>query len=67
MEDFWLIVTPRRVKISQKASAPPMRVPAERLVRDIRRAARKRHSAEGNIRIVMEGLGSEGSVENTGK
>ncbi len=42
--------------MSQKSSVPPTRVPAERLVRDIRRAARKRHSAEGNIRIVMEGL-----------
>jgi hypothetical protein len=37
------------------------------VVRDIRRAARKHHSAEGNIRIVMEWLGSEESVENIGK
>jgi transposase len=56
MEDFWLIVTPRRVKISQKSSAPPTRVPAEKLVRDIRRATRKHHSADGKIRIVSEGL-----------
>jgi transposase len=53
--------------MSQKSSDPPMRVPAERLVRDIRRDARKRHSAEGDIRIVMEGLGSAESVENIGK
>jgi hypothetical protein len=46
-EDFWLIVTPRRVKMSQKFSAPPTRVPAEKLVRDIRRATRKHHSTEG--------------------
>ena len=26
-DDFWLIVTPRRMKMSQKSSAPPMRVP----------------------------------------
>ena len=53
--------------MSQKSSAPPARVPAEKLVRDIRRAARKRHSAKGSIRIVMEGLGSEESIENIGK
>jgi hypothetical protein len=28
---------------------------------------RKHHSAEGKIRIVMEGLGSEESIENIGK
>jgi hypothetical protein len=56
VEDFWLIVTLRRVKMSQKSSVPPTRVPAEKLVRDIRRAMRKHHSAEGNIRIVMEVL-----------
>jgi hypothetical protein len=54
MEDFWLIVTPRRVKMSQKSSVPPARVPAEKLVRDIRRATRKHHSAEDKIRIVLE-------------
>jgi hypothetical protein len=30
-----------------------MRVPAKKLVRDMRRAARKHHSAENEIRIVM--------------
>jgi hypothetical protein len=66
-EDFWLIVTPRRVKMSQKSSAPPARVPAEKLVRDVCRAAPKHHSAEGNIRSVSEGLESEESIENTEK
>ena len=42
--------------MSQKFSAPPSRVLAERLVRDIRRAMRKHHSADGKIRIVSEGL-----------
>ena len=55
-EDFWLIVTPRRVKMSQESSAPPTRVPAEKLVRDTRHATRKHHSAEDKIRIVLEGL-----------
>jgi transposase len=42
--------------MSQKSSAPPVRVPAEKLVRDIRRARRKHHSAEDKIRIVLEGV-----------
>ncbi len=43
--------------MSQKSSAPPTRLPAEKLVRGIRRATRKHHSAEDKIRIVLEGLG----------
>jgi hypothetical protein len=43
--------------MSQKSFAPPARVRAEKLVRDICRAKRKRHSAEDKIRIVLEGLG----------
>jgi hypothetical protein len=43
------------------------RVPAEKLVRDIRCATRKHHSAEDKIRIVPEGLGSKESIENNGK
>ena len=42
--------------MSQKSPAPPTRVQAEELVRDIRRAKRKHHSAEDKIRIVLEGL-----------
>ena len=51
--------------MSQKSSAPPTRVPAEKLVRDIRRATRKHHSAEDKIRIVLivlEGLRGEEST-----
>ena len=38
------------------------RVPdsAEQTVRDIRRATRRRHSAEEKIRIVLEGLRGDG-------
>ena len=43
--------------MSQKSSAPPSCVPAEKLVRDIRRATRKHHYTEDKIRTVMEGLG----------
>ena len=38
------------------------RQPAERVVRDIRRATRKHHSAEDKIRIVLEGLRGEDSI-----
>ena len=41
--------------MSQKSSAPPTRVPAQKLVRDTRRVTRKHHSADGKIRIVLEG------------
>ena len=42
--------------MSQKSTGVPTRVPAEKLVRDIRRATRKHHSAEDKIRIVSKGL-----------
>lgn len=48
--------------MSQKSSAPTAKAPAERLVRDIRRATRKHHSAEDKIRIVLEGLRGEESI-----
>jgi transposase len=35
---------------------------SERIVKDIRRATRKRHSAEEKIRIVLEGLRGEHSI-----
>jgi hypothetical protein len=40
------------------------RVPesAEKTVRDIRRATRQHHSAEGKIRIVLEGVRGEDSI-----
>lgn len=53
--------------MSQKSSAPPARVPAEKLVRDIRGATRKRHAAECKVRIVQEGSFFEESIENTEK
>ena len=55
--------------MSQKSSAPAARagataakVPAERVVRDIRRRTRKQHSAEEKIRVVLEGLRGEDSI-----
>ena len=36
--------------------------PADKLVRDIRRKTRKRHSSEEKIRIVLEGLRGEESI-----
>ncbi|MCX7369037.1 MAG: hypothetical protein NTX90_09070 [Alphaproteobacteria bacterium] len=53
--------------MSQKSSAPPTRVPTGELVRDIRRATRKDHSADGKIRIVLEGLVFGQNIENTKK
>ena len=43
-------------------AAPPRKTPAEQVVRDIRRATRKQHSAEEKIRIVLEGLRGEESI-----
>ena len=54
--------------MSPKSSAPAARAgtnakaPAEQVVRDIRRATRKHHSAEDKIRIVLEGLRGEDSI-----
>ncbi len=58
--------------MSQKSAAPPApaparaprtaKAPAERVVRDIRRATRKQYSAEEKIRIVLEGLRGEDSI-----
>jgi hypothetical protein len=41
--------------MSQRSSALTPKTPAERVVRDIRRATREHHSAEDKIRIVLEG------------
>jgi transposase len=46
--------------MSHKSAAP--KTPAERVVRDIRRATRKHYSAEDKIRIVLEGLRGEDSI-----
>lgn len=46
--------------MSHKSAAP--KPPADRVVRDIRRATRKHYSAEDKIRIVLEGLRGEESI-----
>ncbi len=53
--------------MSQKSSAPPMRVPAKKLLRDIRRATRKQHSTEDTILIVPEELRCDGDIKNIGE
>src|SRR4051812_28592609 len=40
----------------------PVKAPAERSVKDIRRATRRRFSAEEKIRVVLEGLRGEESI-----
>ena len=37
----------------------PVRMPAEQIVKDIRRATRRHFSAENKIRIVLDGLRGE--------
>ncbi len=44
----------------QKSEHPEL--PSERLVKNIRRATRKRHSSEEKIRIVLDGLRGESSI-----
>ena len=46
--------------MSQKSNSP--KLSSERLVRDIRRAARKQYSVEEKIRIVLDGLRGEHSI-----
>src|SRR3954471_2966931 len=48
--------------MSQRSSVPTTKAPAEQVMRDIRRATRKPHSAEDKIRIVLEGLRGEDSI-----
>jgi transposase len=48
--------------MSQKSATLNPKPPAERVVRDIRRATRRHCSAEDKIRIVLEGLRGEDSV-----
>ena len=38
------------------------KLPSERIVKNIRRATRKRHSSEEKIRIVLDGLRGESSI-----
>ncbi len=46
--------------MSQKSDSP--KASSERLVKDIRRATRRQHSAEEKIRIVLDGLRGEHSI-----
>jgi len=46
--------------MSQKSGAA--KLSSERIVKDTRRATRKHHSAEGKIRIVLDGLRGEYSI-----
>src|SRR5499426_4355640 len=45
-----------------RQKSEPVKAPAEQIVKDIRRATRRRFSAEEKIRIVLEGLRGEESV-----
>jgi len=45
----------------RQKSRPP-KEPSERVIKDIRRATRKRYSAEEKIRIVLDGLRGEDSI-----
>jgi transposase len=59
-EDFWFIVAPEGgAKMTQKSGPTET---AEQHVRDIRRATRKKYSAEEKIRIVLAGLRGEYSI-----
>jgi len=57
---FWLIIAQGEAKMRQKQEAKPGS--AEKTVRDIRRATRRRHSSEEKIRIVLDGLRGESSI-----
>jgi transposase len=57
---FWLIIARGAAKMRQKQEAKPGS--AEKTIRDIRRATRRRHSSEEKIRIVLEGLRGEDSI-----
>ncbi len=48
------------MEIRQKSGN--LKEPAEKVVKDIRRATRKRHSSEEKIRIVLEGLRGDDSI-----
>jgi len=48
--------------MSQNSFVPPVRVPAEKLVRDIRLATREHLFLEDKIRIVLEGLRGQESI-----
>lgn len=45
-----------------RTKSPTSKAPAERVLKDIRRATRRHFSAEDKIRIVLEGLRGEDSI-----
>src|SRR5580698_7731976 len=45
-----------------RTKSPGPKAPAERVLKDIRRATRKHYSAEDKIRIVLDGLRGEDSI-----
>ncbi len=45
-----------------RTKSGPQKPTAEKTIKDIRRATRKRYSAEEKIRIVLEGLRGEDSI-----
>ena len=45
-----------------KSKSVPQKAPAERVVKDIRRANRKLYNAEEKIRVVLDGLRGEDSI-----
>ena len=45
-----------------RTKSPSLKAPAERVLKDIRRATRKHYSAEDKIRIVLDGLRGEDSI-----
>jgi transposase len=45
-----------------RTKSPSPKEPAERVLKDIRRATRKHYSAEDKIRIVLDGLRGEDSI-----
>jgi transposase len=59
-KDFRLIVAFQGARMRQKSG--PVREPAEKVVKDIRRMTRRKFSAEEKIRIVLEGLRGEESI-----
>jgi transposase-like protein len=61
LKDFWLIVALQGAQMRQKfGTTDPSS--AEQLVKDIRRATRRRFSAEEKIRIVLDGLRGEAAI-----
>ena len=58
--DFWIIVAARSEDETEIRAGEKQ--PAEDAIRDIRRATRRRLSAEEKIRIVLEGLRGEESI-----